>query len=31
VWTNVFGANGSYNYTNTPGVNPAAFFLLVSP
>jgi hypothetical protein len=19
VWTNVFGANGSYNYTNTPG------------
>jgi len=27
----VFGANGSYNYTNTPGVNPAAFFLLVSP
>jgi autotransporter-associated beta strand protein len=31
VWTNVFGANGGYNYTNTAGVNPAAFFLLVSP
>ena len=31
VWTNVFGADGSYNYTNTSGVNPAGFFLLVSP
>ncbi len=31
VWTNVFGADGSYNYTNAPGAGPAAFFLLVSP
>ena len=31
VWTNVFGANGSFSYINTPGVNPAGFFLLVSP
>jgi PKD repeat protein len=31
VWTNVFGPDGSYNYTNMPGVNPAGFFLLVSP
>ena len=31
VWTNVFGAGGSFSYTNTPGVNPAGFFLLVSP
>ena len=31
VWTNVFGADGSYNYTNTLGADPAAFFLLVSP
>ncbi len=31
VWTNVFGAEGSYSYTNTPGLNPAGFFLLISP
>ncbi len=31
VWTNVFAPDGSYNYTNTPGANPAGFFLLVSP
>jgi PKD repeat protein len=31
VWTNVFGADGSYSYTNTPGANVAGFFLLVSP
>ncbi len=31
VWTNTFGADGSYNYTNTPGANPSSFFLLVSP
>jgi len=31
VWTNVFGPDGSYNYTNMAGVNPAGFFLLVSP
>jgi PKD repeat protein len=31
VWTNVFAADGSFSYTNTPGVNPAGFFLLVSP
>jgi len=31
VWTNVFAADGSYNYTNTPGTDPATFFLLVSP
>ena len=31
VWTNVFGAGGSFSYTNTPGANPAGFFLLVSP
>jgi autotransporter-associated beta strand protein len=31
VWTNVFGTSGGYGYTNTPGVNPAGFFLLVSP
>jgi hypothetical protein len=30
VWTNVFAADGSYSYTNTPA-NPAAYFLLVSP
>jgi autotransporter-associated beta strand protein len=30
VWTNVFAADGSYGYTNTPA-NPDAFFLLVSP
>ena len=31
VWTNAFGADGSYSYTNTLGTNAAAFFLLVSP
>jgi PKD repeat protein len=31
VWTNVFGADGSYSYTNTPGQNPEGYFLLVSP
>jgi hypothetical protein len=31
VWTNVFAADGSYSYTNTPGANVAGFFLLVSP
>jgi autotransporter-associated beta strand protein len=31
VVTNVFAADGSYSYTNAPGVNPAGFFLLVSP
>jgi autotransporter-associated beta strand protein len=31
VWTNVFAADGSFSYTNTPGVKPAGFFLLVSP
>jgi hypothetical protein len=31
VWTNVFAADGSYSYTNTPGANAAGFFLLVSP
>ena len=31
VWTNTFGADGSYNYTNTPGAIPSSFFMLVSP
>ena len=31
VWTNVFAADGSYSYTNTPGAGAAGFFLLVSP
>jgi rhamnogalacturonan endolyase len=31
VWTNVFAPDGSYNYTNSTGANPAGFFLLVSP
>jgi len=31
VWTNVFAADGSYDYTHTPGVTPADFFILVSP
>ncbi len=31
VWTNVFAADGSYSYTNTPGANASSFFLLVSP
>jgi alpha-L-rhamnosidase len=31
VWTNVFGADGSYSYTNSLGPNPAGFFLLISP
>ena len=30
VWTNTFGADGSYNYTNTLGAGPAAFFLLAN-
>jgi PKD repeat protein len=31
VWTNVFAADGSYSYTNTPGASASSFFLLVSP
>jgi alpha-L-rhamnosidase len=31
VWTNIFGTDGSYGYTNPPGLNPAGFFLLTSP
>jgi hypothetical protein len=31
VWTNVFAPDGSYDYTNIPGVSPAGYFLLVSP
>ncbi len=31
VWTNVFAADGSYSYTNTPGTGASSFFLLVSP
>jgi alpha-L-rhamnosidase len=31
VWTNMFAADGSYNYTNTPGASQSSFFLLVSP
>jgi PKD repeat protein len=31
VWTNVFAADGSYSYTNTPGAGASSFFLLVSP
>jgi autotransporter-associated beta strand protein len=31
VVTNVFASDGNYRYTNVPGVNPAGFFLLVSP
>ena len=31
VWTNVFGTDGSYGYTNAPGLNPEGYFLLVSP
>lgn len=31
VWTNVFGAGGTYSYTNSPTTNGAAFFILVSP
>ncbi len=31
VWTNIFAADGSYSYTNTPGAGAAGFFLLVSP
>jgi PKD repeat protein len=31
VWTNVFGTDGTYGYTNTPGLDPAAYFLLTSP
>jgi alpha-L-rhamnosidase len=31
VWTNVFGADGSYSYTNSPLTNTASFIQLVSP
>jgi len=31
VWTNVFAADGSYSYTNTPEAGASSFFLLVSP
>jgi len=31
VWTNVFGQDGSYSYTNSPLTSNAGFFLLVSP
>jgi hypothetical protein len=31
VATNVFAADGSYNYTNSPATNTARFFRLVSP
>ena len=31
VYTNVFAADGSYSYTNTPLTNKASFFILVSP
>ena len=31
VVTNVFASDGSYRYISAPGMNPAGFFLLVSP
>jgi PKD repeat protein len=31
VWTNVFAADGSYAYTNTPVTNKSSFFILISP
>ena len=31
IWTNVFAADGSYSYTNSPLSNNASFFQLVSP
>jgi PKD repeat protein len=31
VWTNVFAADGSYSYTNSPATNNASFIRLVSP
>lgn len=31
VWTNVFAPDGSYRYTNSPLINGAGFFQLVSP
>jgi hypothetical protein len=31
VWTNVFGTDGSYSYTNTTPTNSAKFFILKSP
>jgi hypothetical protein len=31
VWTNVFAADGSYSYTNSPLTNAASYFRLVSP
>jgi len=31
VWTNAFGADGSYTYTNSPLTNSASFIQLVSP
>jgi PKD repeat protein len=31
VWTNTFGANGSYSYTNSTPTNSASFFILVTP
>jgi hypothetical protein len=31
VYTNTFGANGSFSYTNSPLTNLAKFFELVSP
>ena len=31
VWTNVFGSNGSFSYTNSTPTNSAGFFIMVSP
>ena len=31
IWTNIFGADGSFGYTNTMVTNAANFFLLVAP
>jgi PKD repeat protein len=31
VWTNVFGSNGSFSYTNSTPTNNASFFIMVSP
>ena len=31
VWTNVFGSNGSFSYTNSTPTNSASFFIMVSP
>jgi PKD repeat protein len=31
IWTNIFGTDGSFGYTNTMVTNAANFFLLVAP